>query len=105
MSKRKSDFDRFMAMTDGQRDAEVARFDAEHVGTPGKPMTRAQKALHRSARRRTAAGRMKTGNGATRVQVTIERALLARADAFAKSQGTTRSELIAKGLKAVLGRP
>jgi hypothetical protein len=105
MSKRRSDFDRFMEMTDGQREAEVARFDAERLGTPGKPLTAAQKALHRrAARRRTAVNGAKTGNGSTRVQVTIERELLERADAYAKSHGTTRSDLIVKGLKVVIGK-
>jgi|SRR5687768_18172996 len=68
---------------------------------PGKPLTPAQRNRHRRARRN--AGRSKPANGSARVLITIERRLLARADAHAKAHGTNRSQLIAKGLKALLG--
>ena len=68
---------------------------------PGKSLTPAQRNRHRRARRST--GRSKLANGSARVLITIDRGLLARADAHAKAHGTNRSQLIAKGLKAVLG--
>ena len=107
MSKyRKSYFERFMAMTDAQRAAEVARFDEEYVGVPGVPLTAAEKALHRRAKRRGAQQppRAATNGEQERVSITIERRLLERADAFAKAHGTSRSRLIAEGLEAVIGR-
>ena len=47
-------------------------------------------------------GRPKKGEGAAAVRVTIERSLLRRADRYAEVAGFTRSQLIAKGLEAVL---
>jgi hypothetical protein len=88
-------YERFMRMTDAERDAEVARFDTESVGTPGKPLNAAQKAQHRRAKR----GRPRRGAGAKRVLVTIERGLLGRADDVARRRGISRSELIAEGLE------
>ena len=57
----------------------------------------------RARRRRARPGRPRVGKGARAVLVTIERGLLARADAFAAAQGMSRSELIARGLVAVTG--
>jgi len=53
--------------------------------------------------RRARPGRPRVGKGARAVLVTIERGLLARADAFAAAKGMSRSELIARGLVAVTG--
>jgi len=75
-------------------------FDAEMPGVPGRPLTKAQKAQHARARK---SGRPRVGAGAKMVAVTIERNLLKHADASAKKQGISRSELIARGLHAVLG--
>lgn len=48
-------------------------------------------------------GRPKVGDGSARIQVTLERRLLARADEYAIEHGMTRSQLIARGLKGILG--
>src|SRR5690349_17793373 len=72
-------------------------FDAEHVGTPGKSLTppmkarnaKAVKAAKAIARKR---GRPRVGRGATSVMVSLERGLLAKADALAEAQGMSRSE-------------
>src|SRR5947209_8731931 len=98
--KKRSYYEEFMAMSDAQRDAEVARFEREFVGIPGKPLTPAQKALHRRAARR--AGRPKIGKGAERFTITLERELAKKADALAKRQRMSRSELIADGLRHLL---
>jgi hypothetical protein len=51
--KAKSYFQRFMEMTDEQRDAEVARFDQPFVALrESKPLTRAQRAVLRRAKRK-----------------------------------------------------
>src|SRR5437773_8131703 len=96
--KKKSYYERFMEMTDAQRDAEVAQSDREFV--PTKPLTAADRALHRRAARR--AGRPKIGKGAERFTITLERDLARQADAFAKRQHMSRSELIAHGLRNLL---
>ena len=47
-------------------------------------------------------GRPPIGAGSERINVTIERQLLDRTDKFAKSNGLTRAELIARGLNRML---
>ena len=69
-------------------------------GLPGNPLTLTERAQFETARRR---GRPRVGAGAKMVAVTIERNLLKHADAAARKQGISRSELIARGLHAVLG--
>jgi hypothetical protein len=66
--------------------------------TPGE---RAIIARQRSHNRR--AGRPKIGRGAKMVAVTIELGLLRRADAFAKKHGMKRAEMVARGLRSVMG--
>jgi hypothetical protein len=100
MKKAKSYYERFVAMTDAQRDAEVARFDAEDLSEP-KPLPKADQARHGRARLR---GRPKVGKGAKRVMVSVELGLLKKADGYAKKRGMTRSELIRRALVGVLGK-
>ena len=101
MSRKTSYYERFMAMTDAERDAEVAEFEKEFVGLRGRPLTAAQKALHRRAKKKVSRAAVSNGR---RVVVTLEPKLVARADAFAKARGTSRSRLIAQGLEAVIGK-
>ncbi len=100
MKKAKPYYDKFMAMTDAERDAEVARFNSEDLSTP-KPLSKATRELHRKARLR---GRPKVGKGAKRVMVSVERGLLKKADGYAKAKGLSRSELIGAALRGVLGK-
>ncbi len=60
-----------------------------------KPLTFAQREMHRRARR----GRPRVGNGAEKIRISIERGLLKRADAFAQKANLRRSQLIAEGLE------
>jgi hypothetical protein len=98
--KKKSYYARFMEMTDAQRDAEVAEFDREMPGTPGRPLTAAQRARHERARRRM--GRPGVGKGAKRLTNTMERGLLKKADRYARKMNISRSELIATGVRVLL---
>lgn len=91
---------RYGKMTAEELDAEVAQFDEPFVGTPGQPLTPAQKAQHRRARLK--AGRPRVGKGAKRVLVTIERSLLGRTDKFARKHGLSRAQLIARGLETYM---
>jgi hypothetical protein len=82
--------------------AEATReFDQDFAFLKGRPLTQAEKALHERALRR---GRPRVGQGAEKIRVSIERGLLAEADAYARKRGISRSELIAEGLKTVIGR-
>jgi hypothetical protein len=69
-------------------------------GLPGKPLTPGERAAFETGRRR---GRPRVGAGSKMVAITLERNLLKRADPTARKQGISRSELIARGLHAVLG--
>ena len=59
-------------------------------------------ALVRKIKRRR--GRPRVGAGAQRVQVTMERSLLERADRYARAHGLSRSELIARCLMPVVSK-
>lgn len=84
--------------------AATAGYDKPCTGTglPGKPLTTAQRAQHRRAGVRANAGRPKIGDGAQIVPVSIERGLLAQADAFAKRHALKRSQMVAQGLRLVM---
>jgi hypothetical protein len=106
MAKKKiSEYERFMALTDAQKDAEVAVYDKYPAGIATKPLRESDKALHRRARARgRAVGRPMVGKGAKIVPVSIERGLLKQADSFAKRHQLKRSEMVAEGLRLVMKR-
>ena len=128
MPKRKiSEYERFMALTDAEKDAEVAIYDKFPEGFPGgKPLRKADKALHRLAHARGRAvaagkvppadrvpaagpssigpGRPMVGKGAKIVPVSIERGLLKEVDSFAKMHKLKRSQIVAQGLRLVMQR-
>lgn len=65
-----------------------------------RPMTAAQKREHYKPRK---IGRPKLGRSGTEIiSVTVEKALLKRANAYAKSKGMKRSELVSMGLKMAI---
>jgi hypothetical protein len=105
--KRISEYERFIALTDAEKDAEVAVYDKYPEGFPSKPLRESDKALHRLARAKgravaRAAGRPMVGNGAKIVPVSIERGLLKEADLFAKRHKLKRSQMVAEGLRLVM---
>ena len=67
-------------MTAPELDAEVAKFDREMTGLPGKPLTTAQKAQHQRAAK---VGRPVIGKGARRITITMEQGLLGKVDSYA----------------------
>ena len=93
-------------MTTAELAAATAAYDKPWTsrGLPGKPLTAAQRAQHRRAGARAKAGRPKIGGGAQIVPVSIERGLLAQADAYAQRHHYKRSELVAEGLRLVMRR-
>ena len=98
--RKRSAYERFMAMTDAQRNAEVAKYDREEFRLTGKPLTPAQRALHRSAKRK--AGRPKVGEGVEKIRISMERGLLRKADRWAIQHELSRSQLIASALKRLM---
>jgi hypothetical protein len=67
-----------------------------------RPMTSAERARYRKTIKR---GRPRIGKGASKVYISMERGLLRKADAYAKTQGISRSELIARGVRSLIGSP
>jgi hypothetical protein len=103
--KTENEYERFIALSDAAKDAEVKKYDrpspAGRDGLVGRPLRKADVALHRKA---AAVGRPKIGQGAKIVPVSIERSLLREADAFAKTHRLKRSQMVAKGLRLLMQR-
>lgn len=74
-------------------------FEKEFAFRKTRPLSAKDKRLHARAKRR---GRPRIGEGAEKFRVSIERGLLLKSDAYARKHGMSRSELIAKGLKAIM---
>lgn len=90
----------YWEMTTAELREATKEYDREELGLPGEPLTAADRALlARAARKR---GRPKVGQGAKRVLVSVEQGLLAEADATASRLRISRSEFIARGLKAAI---
>jgi hypothetical protein len=101
MAKKKiSEYERFMALSDAEKDAEVAEFENSTDRSRFRPLTPAQRKLWAGIKRRI--GRPVVGKGAKPIAVTVERSLLAQVDRFAKKHCLKRSELVAEGLRLVL---
>ena len=80
--------------------AATAGFDREMVVSRSRALTQAERRKWQEARRRP--GRPKRGAGVKVISVSVERGLLARSDALARSLGISRAALIERGLKVVL---
>jgi hypothetical protein len=76
--------------------AEAAKVTFENT----RPLTvDARRALARAARK---GGRPRVGAGAKRINITVERALLSKADAYARRHKLTRAAVVAKGLRMIV---
>ncbi|MGB7157636.1 MAG: hypothetical protein WBD40_06195 [Tepidisphaeraceae bacterium] len=84
----------YSRMSAAELDKVAAPFEQEFV--PSAPLTPQMKARQRRARRKR--GRPIVGEGAEKIRITVERELLRRADALAKAENISRSQLIAQGL-------
>jgi hypothetical protein len=72
--------------------------EAERVsGENTRPLTvSARRALARASRK---GGRPRIGQGARRINITVEKGLLHEADAYARTHGLSRAAVVAKALK------
>ena len=100
MKKRKSK--RYQDMNAAELADATKEYDQPGMIDRTRPMTPAERAEERKARRR--AGRPRIGRGSERINITIERGLLTEADAVARRQKIGRSELIARSLQQMLIR-
>jgi alkanesulfonate monooxygenase SsuD/methylene tetrahydromethanopterin reductase-like flavin-dependent oxidoreductase (luciferase family) len=89
-----------MAMDGAELKKATAEFEEEFVADSfGEPTAR-QKAQLKRAKRKP--GRPKIGKGVRVISVSIEQELLSKTDRLAKKLRVKRSELITRGLQAVL---
>ena len=109
MTKKKpSPVEAFLALPDSEKEKIWQSYDRVIPDRETSPLSVNEEVQWRStvaaatARRR---GRPKVGQGAKRVQITVEQGLLKRADAYAKRFGMTRAQLIAKGLGLAIAKP
>jgi hypothetical protein len=96
----------FFKMTAAERDAVVKQFDREILFEETRPLSPKGKALWERSKRGTSTpkrGKRTRGAGARAVVIPIDRALLERADRYAKRRGMTRTQLVIKGLETILG--
>lgn len=84
------------AMSTGELDELYAECEAITPDTPSHPLDKSDLAAH------SRAGRKRIGKGAQRINVTVERGLLAEVDAFALKTGLTRAALVAQGLRKIV---
>lgn len=90
----------FPRMTAVELAKATREFDREFVIDTFAPPDDAARARHRRAKRQR--GRPIRGRGSKPISVTVERSLLAKADAFAKKHRLSRASLIELGLWMVL---
>ena len=98
--KKPSPIERFIALSDKEKDAEVIEYENGIDPTDWHPLTAAQR--KQWARIKRKAGRPRIGKGAKIVPVSIERGLLKEADSFAKRHKLKRSQMVAEGLRLVM---
>src|SRR4051812_40690077 len=101
-TKKKSPVKAFLALTDAEKSAATQEFDSPSENNYGfGPLSSTSRKLWQKAKRKR--GRPKIGAGAAKVLVSVEKQLLRRADAFAKREGISRSQLFARGLSTLMG--
>ncbi|HVS72303.1 MAG TPA: hypothetical protein VHQ47_13695 [Phycisphaerae bacterium] len=98
--KKMSAIEAFIALPDEEKERQWREFDKEFIADTFRPLTAAQRALWEKAKRRP--GRPRTGEGSQVVSLSVERALLEKADAYARAKGISRSQLVAEALRAMM---
>ena len=94
-----SNIENFLALPDEQKEAAAREFDREFVGDTFRPLTPQQRKAWNRAKRRMPRSR---AVAAKRISLSVPSDLLDRSDAYARKVGATRSELVTRGLQAVL---
>jgi hypothetical protein len=108
MKKTKAKIDpvaRFMALSDGEKAADLAPFERGEVPLyESRPLNAGERKMWSRIQRRLQRGRPMVGDGAKVMSVSIERGLLRQADAFAKRHKLKRSQMVAEGLRLLMRR-
>ncbi len=100
MKRRIHPYDAFMSLSDDEKARDVAKFDREFIADDSVALTRKERREWEAIKR--GRGRPRKGRGAAIVSLSVEKDLLNRADALAKAQKLSRSELFSRGLRALL---
>jgi hypothetical protein len=100
--KKISEYERLMALSDAEKDADVAEFENGVDRPQFRPLNAAE--LKKWARIKRRIGRPVVGKGSKMVAVSMERGLLKEVDKYAKAHDMKRAEMIAQGLRLILGR-
>ena len=95
----------FFEMTADEKEQFVRRIERGIPARQLKPLSAADKALWRAAKRAPGKSRGSRRQVSVPVRVTLEPKLLKAIDAYAASNGITRSELLARGAKLAMSRP
>lgn len=95
-----SPIESFIALSDVEKDAQVARYESGTDPKDWRPLSLLQRKQWARIRRKS--GRPMVGKGAKIVPVSIERGLLKEADSFAKRHKLKRSQMVAQGLRLVM---
>jgi hypothetical protein len=90
----------YWEMTTAELRKSTRHFDDPAYQPPALAQTAEDIAQQRRAKNK--GGRPRKGLGAKTISLTVERALLARSDAYAKRLGISRAELVQRGLNAIV---
>lgn len=101
MAKKQSAADKFLALSDAEKDAEVAHYDREIPLSETRPLNAAERGQWNRFKRKMR-GRPVVGTGAKTVAFSIEKGFLKRVDRYAKTHKLKRSTLIVRGLEMVM---
>jgi hypothetical protein len=91
---------RYQDMTTAELAEATKEYDLPGTMDRTRPMTAAERAEESAARH--PGGRPRIGRGSARINITIERGLLAEADKIGRREKVNRSELIARGLRLLV---
>ena len=105
MAKKQSNIEKFLALSNAQKKAEVDRAvhaQSRSLTVQEKREWKKVQAGLRASHEAKKMGRPVTGQGVKVISLSVEQSLLKKADAKAKKDGISRAALFAMGLKAVL---
>ena len=93
--------EQFEQMTDAQKTAFAKQYDREIPLSETRPLTADERKLFKRILKR-GRGRPRIGKGAARINITIEKDLLGRVNAFAKKARISRARMIVQGLELMM---
>jgi len=94
----------FLALPDAEKERiwqEIDFQSTEELLRQSRPLNARERRQWRAFKKKL--GRPRIGKGTTNVSVSMEKGLLKKADRFAKAHGLSRSQLVANGVKAIIG--